>query len=208
MGPALVEPDHLYLGGFDLSGDMPQWGRLSSSRITSRVARIASGRMRPQWGRLSSSRITRLDRLPESLDIGRNGAGSRRAGSPGGADRRAEDAAAAMGPALVEPDHPLGHRPVTTEHKAAMGPALVEPDHTPRSGCTTRRTRRCRNGAGSRRAGSPSVGFDPSGADHCRNGAGSRRAGITITWWAGLVAYAVPQWGRLSSSRITSRRPR
>src|SRR6266568_1853526 len=183
MGPALVEPDHLYLGGFDLA------------------------RNRPQWGRLSSSRITRLDRLPESLDIGRNGAGSRRAGSPGGADRRAEDAAAAMGPALVEPDHPLGHRPVTTEHKAAMGPALVEPDHTPRSGCTTR-TRRCRNGAGSRRAGSPSVGFDPSGADHCRNGAGSRRAGITITWWAGLVAYAVPQWGRLSSSRITSRRPR
>src|SRR6266536_3881338 len=90
MGPALIEPDH----GNDWwqSGTpnfRPQWGRLSSSRITCRKPRRRlTGRSLPQWGRLSSSRIT---------DRSRHVTGNK--------------TMAAMGPALIEPDHRPARRP-------------------------------------------------------------------------------------------------
>src|SRR6266568_4554669 len=126
MGPALVEPDHLSRWVADPDHVEPQWGRLSSSRITlpapgsgvRRPSRNGAGSRRagspaphaaaliravaPQWGRLSSSRITgaAFGRHGEP-DHGRNGAGSRRAGSPDGDHMRGAHLNAAMGPALV-----------------------------------------------------------------------------------------------------------
>src|SRR6266496_3220185 len=58
MGPALIEPDHLSFYGRQRCFGWPQWGRLSSSRITLRMC----------WG--------------AGCSRGRNGAGSHRAGSP------------------------------------------------------------------------------------------------------------------------------
>ncbi len=60
----------------------------------------------PQWGRLSSSRIT--------------------GHSPA---RWSQQPAAAMGPALIEPDHPALRGRGVERDAAAMGPALIEPDH-------------------------------------------------------------------------------
>src|SRR6266496_2470768 len=82
MGPALIEPDHVAFGALVLLGSLPQWGRLSSSRIT--------------WSRRRSATAPTR---------------------------------AAMGPALIEPDHPVVHRVDPDRHLAAMGPALIEPDH-------------------------------------------------------------------------------
>src|SRR6266498_3250618 len=83
MGPALIEPDQTSGSPTtSRSAPKPQWGRLSSSRITATKYTPAGADRPPQWGRLSSSRIThrlphRQRRLPR-----RNGAGSHRAGSP------------------------------------------------------------------------------------------------------------------------------
>src|SRR6266487_3998224 len=84
MGPALIEPDHPVVIAVPVGcPDSPQWGRLSSSRITG---------------------VHRRVRLPQA---GRNGAGSHRAGSLDDADLAASASPfAAMGPALIEPDHP------------------------------------------------------------------------------------------------------
>src|SRR6266536_3045399 len=71
MGPALIEPDHYYreCGVLD-AYDAPQWGRLSSSRITwGSPAYVTADLQWPQWGRLSSSRITRTVRLCSALRI-------------------------------------------------------------------------------------------------------------------------------------------
>ncbi len=106
-----------------------------------------------------------------------------------------------MGPALIEPDHlaclPLGRH----DGQAAMGPALIEPDHSrpPAEWC---RRCCCRNGAGSHRAGSPA--FAVIGGAHLFAAMGPaliepdhrppRPSVRQVT---------MPQWGRLSSSRIT-----
>src|SRR6266496_954818 len=105
MGPALIEPDHVSAGPPPRSGVPPQWGRLSSSRIARPSSRPFTRSRVPQWGRLSSSRIThrlphRQRRLPR-----RNGAGSHRAGSNAGSSTGNGGSRAAMGPALIEPDH-------------------------------------------------------------------------------------------------------
>jgi len=156
MGPALIEPDHRSQLHKAMEAGVPQWGRLSSSRITGRCGAGREGPLlaamgpaliepdhvqnhpqalscvqMPQWGRLSSSRITRV-LLPG----------------------------------------------VTAHDLAAMGPALIEPDHEMEP-CGNWRVRSGRNGAGSHRAGSR----DPD------------RPPVTVI--------VQPQWGRLSSSRIT-----
>ncbi len=107
-----------------------------------------------------------------------------------------------MGPALIEPDH---HRETETGGQAdaaAMGPALIEPDHYVGLGSAPKRLTG-RNGAGSHRAGSPvyiGIPYVPAVAamgpaliepDHLAAEV-SRRVGADA-----------PQWGRLSSSRIT-----
>ncbi len=67
----------------------------------------------PQWGRLSSSRITgSAASAPASDGPGRNGAGSHRAGSLQRGDDDEDDLAAAMGPALIEPDHSARNREI------------------------------------------------------------------------------------------------
>src|SRR6266498_2493234 len=112
MGPALIEPDH---------------GRGRTWAGTTRGCRNGAGSHRagsrrhaplrdhrtasPQWGRLSSSRITRLT-----------------------APHRGPLAHAAMGPALIEPDHAQAVGDQRPGEVAAMGPALIEPDHPPRLG--------------------------------------------------------------------------
>src|SRR6266496_2392048 len=59
MGPALIEPDHTTMDELVAHlVDTPQWGRLSSSRITLPTSRRPREGGPPQWGRLSSSRIT------------------------------------------------------------------------------------------------------------------------------------------------------
>src|SRR6266536_1710791 len=86
MGPALIEPDHTTMDELVAHlVDTPQWGRLSSSRITLPTSRRPREGGPPQWGRLSSSRITRQ---------------RHQADQPGAVP-------AAMGPALIEPDHTL-----------------------------------------------------------------------------------------------------
>src|SRR6266536_2596529 len=95
-----------------------------------------------------------------SAALGRNGAGSHRAGSPPDRGRNPDDSrGAAMGPALIEPDHAESRKVLNWAIRAAMGPALIEPDH---------------------------------GND----------------WWQSGTPNFRPQWGRLSSSRITCRKPR
>ncbi len=182
----------------------PQWGRLSSSRITSR-----GGWTRTRWicaamgpALIEPDHAHRARRRRPST-AGRNGAGSHRAGSPIPTAQGDGGRGAAMGPALIEPDHrSLRCRPrraapcrngagshragsraeppagAVLRADAAMGPALIEPDH-PCAPPRCHRARPCRNGAGSHRAGS-------------RDGAMRQLAGAK---W--------PQWGRLSSSRIT-----
>src|SRR6266487_6665125 len=180
MGPALIEPDQTSGSPTtSRSAPKPQWGRLSSSRITATKYTPAGADRPPQWGRLSSSRIThrlphRQRRLPR-----RNGAGSHRAGSNVGiTNDLAVRTEAAMGPALIEPDHRHEVHPRRRGQAAAMGPALIEPDHAPPPAPATaapapqwgrlsssrikrrdhqrpRGPHRSRNGAGSHRAGSP-----------------------------------------------------
>ncbi len=182
----------------------------------------------PQWGRLSSSRIT-LQRRPDSGD----------------------DLPAAMGPALIEPDHrrPGGCTPATGTRRNGAGShragsrAPSTPPQTQHSrpqwgrlsssritdpNCTRRWRPGCRNGAGSHRAGSP-VAAVPAAkgrslpqwgrlsssritcrttrrrcpACRCRNGAGSHRAGSPVCSSPVSPRTTLPQWGRLSSSRIT-----
>src|SRR6266536_3673222 len=83
-----------------------------------------------------------------------------------------------MGPALIEPDHPDQPYAHTLDNGAAMGPALIEPDHH-------------------------SIAPASTSAAPCRNGAGSHRAGSPVRLKADLPDGNRPQWGRLSSSRIT-----
>src|SRR6266496_3312510 len=133
----------------------------------------------------------------------RNGAGSHRAGSP---------------------DQQPAHRPATVQ--AAMGPALIEPDHYVGLGSAPKRLTG-RNGAGSHRAGSPvyiGIPYVPAVAamgpaliepDHLaaevsrRVGADAPQWGrlsssrITSAWGSTCPVRGAPQWGRLSSSRIT-----
>src|SRR6266496_1103699 len=180
MGPALIEPDHVSAGPPPRSGVPPQWGRLSSSRITRPSSRPFTRSRVPQWGRLSSSRIThrlphRQRRLPR-----RNGAGSHRAGSNVGiTNDLAVRTEAAMGPALIEPDHRHEVHPRRRGQAAAMGPALIEPDHAPPPAPATA-------------APAPQWGRLSSSRI-------TSRSSLPETW------AMRPQWGRLSSSRITSR---
>src|SRR6266496_2424835 len=157
----------------------------------------------------------------------RNGAGSHRAGSPDQQPaHRPATVQAAMGPALIEPDH---HRETETGGQAdaaAMGPALIEPDHYVGLGSAPKRLTG-RNGAGSHRAGSPvyiGIPYVPAVAamgpaliepDHLaaevsrRVGADAPQWGrlsssrITSAWGSTCPVRGAPQWGRLSSSRIT-----
>src|SRR6266568_4445673 len=108
MGPALVEPDHRV-------GHLPGWaGRVRAAmgpalvepdHVAQLVADGAGLPVKPQWGRLSSSRITVARSPRRRPPTGRNGAGSRRAGSLFDSVAATLPKAAAMGPALVEPDH-------------------------------------------------------------------------------------------------------
>src|SRR6266508_3388572 len=127
MGPALVEPDHGALAG--AAGRQAQ-AAMGPALVEPDHPVLAITRVMlagpPQWGRLSSSRITWAARTGPRPGRSRNGAGARRAGSPGprrSRPRRGDEAA--MGPALVEPDHRLAAAGLEPAGLAAMGPALV-----------------------------------------------------------------------------------
>src|SRR6266498_1819018 len=108
MGPALIEPDH------------------------APPPAPATAAPAPQWGRLSSSRIKRRDhQRPRGPHRSRNGAGSHRAGSRPASRTGNGGSRAAMGPALIEPDHLAVVVAGDVGDEAAMGPALIEPDHVP-----------------------------------------------------------------------------
>src|SRR6266496_1052952 len=156
MGPALIEPDHPQIGAETLTiAGVPQWGRLSSSRITLRSPEGRASMTQPQWGRLSSSRITRVGfvawtgvRAPQWGRLS-----SSRITHPEGL----------VGSSFLAPQwgrlsssritdrsrHVTGNKTM-----AAMGPALIEPDHGGTRRWVARTASSCRNGAGSHRAGS------------------------------------------------------
>ncbi len=131
----------------------------------------------PQWGRLSSSRITQPGR-----------AGQHQVG-------------AAMGPALIEPDHPVEAHGITSTYWPQWGRLSSSRITSPsaRWSCWGR----CRNGAGSHRAGSPGLGGGPQ--RHQRGPQWGRLSSsrITPSYTASTPTGTWPQWGRLSSSRIT-----
>src|SRR6266496_1120158 len=212
----------------------PQWGRLSSSRITLTGAGWSSGADGPQWGRLSSSRITRISHMPTPSIMapqwGRLSSSRITGAVEGGPTRRQQ---AAMGPALIEPDHRPARRPGRARQAWPQWGRLSSSRITENRPAGDDRGDG-RNGAGSHRAGSHMWPLRNPCRHKRRNGAGSHRAGspgtgrqpipaLTAAMGPALIEpdhperdsradqrWEEPQWGRLSSSRITSgyeRRP-
>ncbi len=184
MGPALIEPDHRPARRPGRARQAwPQWGRLSSSRITEhRPAGDDRGDGRNGAGSHRAGSHMWPLRNP-CRHKRRNGAGSHRAGSPERQERPSFAREAAMGPALIEPDHPgpaVNRSRLSPPQWGRLSSSRITPNGTP----APTSDGKSRNGAGSHRAGSrPDMNVDPQ-------------------------SVLLPQWGRLSSSRITDGRTR
>ncbi len=164
MGPALIEPDHTKGSLCAQPGTRPQWGRLSSSRITEDTDALASrGRAGRRGHDCAGAAMGPALIEPDHADLlgwllvggggGRNGAGSHRAGSPGRhRDRHGGAVHAAMGPALIEPDHADAF-PSSDRMSGPQWGRLSSSRITTRRGSARARWRG-RNGAGSHRTGS------------------------------------------------------